>query len=283
VSLTVTNTGSRSGRHTVLLFAVQDYRYGVSPEKERLVGFTQVTLDPDESALVTLRVETSQLSYSDEYLNTVVESGEYRLQARSLDLEVAEEIVTVTALAPVPFANDGSGGAPSGHVYGFEVYTPATPWVLVIVGVAVTTACCLAVGAALALRVMRSEEDKVPVKRNWSGTWVQMQSRMNSRNTSRTNLASYMLATGGATTVPRNASHNSLHMHPTPVESAELPRNHLIREESRESADIGANNGTNRRSPHEASPGVDVVIHPQPSASGADDDADEENDLRLRR
>eukprot|EP00307_Rebecca_sp_RCC1486_P013478 CAMPEP_0119434146 /NCGR_PEP_ID=MMETSP1335-20130426/50521_1 /TAXON_ID=259385 /ORGANISM="Chrysoculter rhomboideus, Strain RCC1486" /LENGTH=1088 /DNA_ID=CAMNT_0007460001 /DNA_START=24 /DNA_END=3290 /DNA_ORIENTATION=+ len=79
IMVDVNNTGSRAGRHTALLFASQDFRPdGTAPEKQRLVGFEALTLEPSHSKTVSFVVRTEQLAHVTEELHRVVDAGAYR-------------------------------------------------------------------------------------------------------------------------------------------------------------------------------------------------------------
>jgi beta-glucosidase len=62
VSVTVTNTGNRSGADTVMFFTFDMYRETV-PEFKRLRAFEKVMLDPGQSAVVKLTVPVEELKF----------------------------------------------------------------------------------------------------------------------------------------------------------------------------------------------------------------------------
>ncbi|CAM9120440.1 unnamed protein product, partial [Scytosiphon promiscuus] len=76
VSLLVTNTGSRAGDDSVLLFATDLVRR-VEPRYKMLKGFDKVSLEPGESKKVTFDLTSKDLEYVGTDLRTVLEAGDF--------------------------------------------------------------------------------------------------------------------------------------------------------------------------------------------------------------
>jgi beta-glucosidase len=62
VTVDVTNTGTRSGEETVLLFIRDDYASMTRPVKE-LKAFSKIILEPGETKTVRLSVQQDQLQF----------------------------------------------------------------------------------------------------------------------------------------------------------------------------------------------------------------------------
>ncbi|WP_315094588.1 glycoside hydrolase family 3 N-terminal domain-containing protein [uncultured Cellulomonas sp.] len=73
-SVRVTNTGDRAGDDVVQLYA-RDVVGSVTRPVAQLVGFRRVRLEPGESVVVTFRVPTTRLAFSDRDLVRIVEPG----------------------------------------------------------------------------------------------------------------------------------------------------------------------------------------------------------------
>jgi len=78
----VTNTGSRAGKESVLLFS-SDLVASISPEVRRLREFTKVELQPGETKTVTLKVPASRLAFVNQDNKWTLEEGEFRFAAGS--------------------------------------------------------------------------------------------------------------------------------------------------------------------------------------------------------
>jgi beta-glucosidase len=74
VSVTVTNTGERTGTDVVQLFA-RDLVARVARPERTLVGFVRVPLEPGESRTVSFAVDPSAFAYYDEDMQLVIEPG----------------------------------------------------------------------------------------------------------------------------------------------------------------------------------------------------------------
>lgn len=77
-SVTVTNTGSRSGEETVQMY-IGDPAASISRPVRELRGFSKVTLAPGESATVSFDITTEQLSFYNSSLKKVWEPGLFNL------------------------------------------------------------------------------------------------------------------------------------------------------------------------------------------------------------
>ena len=76
VSVTVTNTGTRSGDEVVQLYVTDEVASVVRPFRA-LVGFARVPLAPKESATVTFTVHPSRLAFYDAEMRFVCEPGDF--------------------------------------------------------------------------------------------------------------------------------------------------------------------------------------------------------------
>jgi beta-glucosidase len=86
VSLDVTNTGERSGRHSVLLFVRQHYA-SLTPAVRRIRDFAVVDLEPGESTTVTFELDERDFRF-------VGRDGSWRLEAGRFDVMIGEEVET---------------------------------------------------------------------------------------------------------------------------------------------------------------------------------------------
>lgn len=77
-SVTVTNTGSRSGREVVQLYIRDMVGSSTRPVRE-LKGFRSVMLEPGQSQTVTFPITTEMLSYYNHDLDFVAEPGEFEV------------------------------------------------------------------------------------------------------------------------------------------------------------------------------------------------------------
>ncbi len=89
VSVTVTNTGERAGRHAVLLFTRQHYA-SLTPPVQRLRDFDAVDLAPGERARVTFTLTPEDFAFVDRDGRRVVEPGTF--SAKVGDQEVTFEV-----------------------------------------------------------------------------------------------------------------------------------------------------------------------------------------------
>lgn len=96
VKVTVENTGERAARHSVLLFASQNYRT-ITPEAALLRDFTVIFLRPHESRTVELFASWRSMAYYDEFNCLHTDEG-----------EVTFTVGDLTATASIPNSNDWS-------------------------------------------------------------------------------------------------------------------------------------------------------------------------------
>lgn len=80
VSVDVTNTGSRTGKESVLLFS-SDLVASLSPDTRRLRDFSKVELKPGETKTVTFSLPASALAYVAPDGHWLLEAGDFRLAA----------------------------------------------------------------------------------------------------------------------------------------------------------------------------------------------------------
>ena len=78
VTVTVANTGDRTGTETVQLYMQDVTATLVRPVKE-LKGFTKVTLDPGASVDVTMSLKKSDMGFYDNDANYRIEDGKFNI------------------------------------------------------------------------------------------------------------------------------------------------------------------------------------------------------------
>jgi beta-glucosidase len=78
VSITVKNTGSRAGKHTVELYT-RDMYASITPSMRRLKAFQKISLNPGESKTVTFTIDKNDLAFVNAQLKTVTEPGEFEV------------------------------------------------------------------------------------------------------------------------------------------------------------------------------------------------------------
>src|SRR5580658_1601367 len=76
VSVTVKNTGSRDGKHTVELYTHEHYS-SITPNMKRLRSFKKITLKAGESQTVTFTLDKNDLAFVNAELHTVTEPGDF--------------------------------------------------------------------------------------------------------------------------------------------------------------------------------------------------------------
>ena len=83
--MTVTNTGGRAGKETVLWYITDEYaRY--SPALKKLKHFEKQALQPGESRTFSFVIDPEKhLSFFDDEGNTVLESGSFVLKVQDLE------------------------------------------------------------------------------------------------------------------------------------------------------------------------------------------------------
>ncbi|MET0713934.1 MAG: glycoside hydrolase family 3 C-terminal domain-containing protein [Mycetocola sp.] len=97
VSVTVTNTGNRAGKHVVQVYVSGGDTAVRRPARE-LRGFEKVSLEPGESTTISLRLDRRAFAYWDVELGQwVVPAGEYRVQiGADASTVVREQAITLT-------------------------------------------------------------------------------------------------------------------------------------------------------------------------------------------
>lgn len=75
-SVKVTNTGSRSGKETVMLFT-SDVAASIIPDNRRLRAFEKIDLVPGESKIVEFEVPAKELAFADRNGKMTLETGDY--------------------------------------------------------------------------------------------------------------------------------------------------------------------------------------------------------------
>ncbi|HTD94906.1 MAG TPA: glycoside hydrolase family 3 C-terminal domain-containing protein, partial [Chitinophagaceae bacterium] len=78
VSITLTNTGNREGKHAVELYS-RDLYASITPSMKRLRAFKKISLKPGESRAVTFTIDKNDLAFVNAALKTVTEPGEFEL------------------------------------------------------------------------------------------------------------------------------------------------------------------------------------------------------------
>lgn len=91
-TVTLTNTGSRKGSETVMLF-VGDKEASVARPVRELKAFSKVCLEPGESRDVTLTIGTDALSFYDETTKSwTAEAGDFIVECQAGDSRLSETI-----------------------------------------------------------------------------------------------------------------------------------------------------------------------------------------------
>ncbi|HSZ33370.1 MAG TPA: glycoside hydrolase family 3 N-terminal domain-containing protein [Puia sp.] len=78
VTITVTNSGARDGKHTVELYSHQQYA-SITPSMRRLRGFKKINLKAGETQTVTFILTAADLAFVNTNLKTVTEAGNFDL------------------------------------------------------------------------------------------------------------------------------------------------------------------------------------------------------------
>ena len=79
VSVRVTNTGKMTADEVVQLYVSGGESWGADDPLRRLAGFTKVTLCPNESKIVTLKVDANSMSVLTNKKQRIVNSGAYKI------------------------------------------------------------------------------------------------------------------------------------------------------------------------------------------------------------
>jgi beta-glucosidase len=83
VSVTVTNTGPLEGKEVVQLYLTDLYASVARPVKQ-LKSFSKITLKPNESKEVHLKLKPSDFSFIGRDLQRTIEPGEFKIQVGTL-------------------------------------------------------------------------------------------------------------------------------------------------------------------------------------------------------
>lgn len=88
VSITVKNSGSRDGKHTVELYSHDQYA-SITPSMKRLRAFQKISLKAGESKTVNFTIDRNDLAFVNAKLKTVTEAGDF-------DLMIGDQKVSFT-------------------------------------------------------------------------------------------------------------------------------------------------------------------------------------------
>ncbi|HEU4796228.1 MAG TPA: fibronectin type III-like domain-contianing protein, partial [Pyrinomonadaceae bacterium] len=83
VSVTVTNTGARAGKESVLVY-VSDLAASISPPNRRLRRFAKVNLQPNQSRTLTFKLRREDLSFIGADNKSTVEPGDFEVRIGEL-------------------------------------------------------------------------------------------------------------------------------------------------------------------------------------------------------
>ena len=78
ITITVKNTGSRAGKHSVELYT-RDMYASITPSMKRLRAFQKISLAPGESKQVTFTIDKNDLAFVNAQLKTVTEPGDFEV------------------------------------------------------------------------------------------------------------------------------------------------------------------------------------------------------------
>ena len=78
VNVTVTNSGKRAGKETVILY-VRDVVATLSPPGKRVRRFAKISLEPNQSRTLTFTLRPEDLSYIGLNNKPVLEAGEFEV------------------------------------------------------------------------------------------------------------------------------------------------------------------------------------------------------------
>ena len=82
ITIDVTNTGSVTGKESVLLFSTDMYAT-CTPDVRRLRDFTKVKLEPGETKTITFYLPATELAFVDYYGRWILEEGDFALSIGS--------------------------------------------------------------------------------------------------------------------------------------------------------------------------------------------------------
>ena len=77
-SVTVTNTGKVAGKETVQMY-IRDVKASSSRPMRELKGFEKIALEPGESKTVSFDITADALSFWNQQMEYVCESGEFQV------------------------------------------------------------------------------------------------------------------------------------------------------------------------------------------------------------
>ncbi len=83
ISVTVKNTGARSGKHTVELYT-RDMYASITPNMKRLRAFQKIDLAPGESKTISFNINKNDLAFVNAQLKTVTEPGDFKVMIGTL-------------------------------------------------------------------------------------------------------------------------------------------------------------------------------------------------------
>ncbi|PWT99457.1 MAG: beta-glucosidase, partial [Bacteroidetes bacterium] len=78
VSVTVKNTGSRAGKHTIELYS-HDLFASITPSMQRLRAFRKISLNAGETQTVTFEIDKNDLAFVNAQLKTITEPGDFEV------------------------------------------------------------------------------------------------------------------------------------------------------------------------------------------------------------
>ena len=78
ITLSVKNTGSRDGKHSVELYT-RDLYASITPSMKRLRAFQKISLKAGESKQVSFTIDKNDLAFVNAQLKTVTEAGEFKI------------------------------------------------------------------------------------------------------------------------------------------------------------------------------------------------------------
>jgi beta-glucosidase len=87
IEVVVTNTGDRSGRDVIQLYAADEVA-SITPPVKRLIGFDKVELEAGESISVSFQISAEELSFVNAQLKRVVEEGWFTFEIEGLKQRV---------------------------------------------------------------------------------------------------------------------------------------------------------------------------------------------------
>jgi beta-glucosidase len=91
VSISVKNTGTRDGKHTVELYTHDQYA-SITPSVQRLRAFKKIALKAGETQTVTFTLNKSDLAFVNEKLKTVTEPGDFDIMIGNKKATFAYEV-----------------------------------------------------------------------------------------------------------------------------------------------------------------------------------------------